>query len=122
MTNNSHSTKKKRKSITLKFKIDDWKKLEELAKEKGFNSPYGLINALVYSLLGDKEALLNERIEELQPEITEKLTILGDEIKSIKLKIGVISKRLSEIQDAIIEIRSYLISNKTRKTNDKIGD
>ena len=122
MIKDSNYVKKKRKSVTLKFSMDEWERLEGLAKERGFNTPYGLIKELVYNLLTIGDVSLNRRKEELPPDLTKKINSLEDDIKNIKLKIGVISKRLSEIQDALIEIRSYIVLSRSKKQDDKIGD
>jgi len=122
MARSSRYAEKKRKSVTLKFSFDEWQRLEELAKEKGFSAPYGLIKELIYNLLIIEGDSLNRYKQELSSELIKKISNLEDDIKNIKLKIGVISKRLSEIQDALIEIRSYLILGESKRQNDRIGD
>ena len=122
MARSSRYAGKKRKSVTLKFSFDEWQRLEELAKEKGFSAPYGLIKELIYNLLIIEGDSLNRYKQELSSELIKKISNLEDDIKNIKLKIGVISKRLSEIQDALIEIRSYLILGESKRQNDRIGD
>ena len=95
-----------KKSVTLKFTLDEWSLLEKIAHERGFNSPYGLIKHLISNLISSGgENILRESRED---DLSKRLTKLENEIKNINTKIGVLARRISDIHDILMEIKSTM--------------
>ncbi len=106
-----------KKSITLKFTLNEWSLLEKIAHERGFNSPYGLIKHLVSNLISSgRENILQKSRED---DLSRRLTRLESEVKNINTKIGVLARRISDIHDILMEIKSTMDVEARRKKSRK---
>lgn len=81
------------KQLNLKFKDEEWRKLESLARKENL-TPYKLVKGLVLELIGVKK----------KTEVSKRdVAIVSEKIADLEAKIAAINTRLSRLERVVLK-------------------